>query len=218
MERHCVTLKLETSVFETGEADMTVITEKAMLARLKVSRWGASKHDKDISAQVAQQFGADPKMGRYSKKLIAAEQLETIRQISRRARRHHYQNTLPWLDDGARILPASLYFDYMAAQNAFKAEFDQAARQFCDEYPDHVKQAERLLGGAFKAAEYPSEHRVKEMFSITCEVEQMPNAEDFRVALSEDENERIREQIRERLQTAVDGAMADVWHRVNEQV
>jgi hypothetical protein len=147
---------------------MTIITEKAMLARLKISRWGASKHDRAISEQVAVQHQADPSMGRYSKRLVARERLEEIRQIATRARHHHYENTLPWLDDGARILPAANYFDYMAQQNALKAD----------------------------------------------DVDPMPTAEDFRVALSEDENARIREQIQGRLDQAVDGAMHDVWQRM----
>ena len=81
---------------------MTIVTEKAMLARLKISMWTARKHDRSVSEQVAQQHGADPDVGRYSKRLVAAERLEQIRLLAARARQHHYDNTLPWLDDGVR--------------------------------------------------------------------------------------------------------------------
>jgi hypothetical protein len=197
---------------------MTVVTEKAMLAKLKISRWAASKHDKKISADVAAQHGADPTMGRYSKRLVAKERLETIAQIATRARHHHYENTLPWLDDGARILPAANYFDYMAQQNTFRAEFEQAVSAFEKEYPAVVDEARRALNGLFNEDDYPPPDRLRDKFAMQVDVDPMPTAEDFRVALSEDENARIRESIQGRLDDAVQGAINDVWHRVHDTV
>ena len=197
---------------------MTVVTEKAMLAKLRISRWAASKHDKKISADVAAQHGADVTMGRYSKRLVAKERLETIAQIATRARHHHYENTLPWLDDGARILPAANYFDYMQQQNAFRAEFEQAVSAFEKEYPVVLDDARRSLNGLFNEADYPDPGQIASKFAMQVDVDPMPTAEDFRVALSEDENARIRESIQGRLDDAVQGAINDVWHRVHDTV
>jgi hypothetical protein len=191
-----------------------LITEKAMLARLKVSRWGASKHDKAITEQIAAQHGADPTMGRYSKRLIAKERLETIRQIAYKARHHYYEHTLPWLDDGARVLPAALYFDYMQKQNELKAEFETAVAEFIDNYPTILADAQNALGTLFDPADYPDERDIARKFSLETGVDPMPTAEDFRVSLSEDENARIREQIQVRLDQGVEGAMQDVYQRM----
>lgn len=191
-----------------------LVTEKAMLAKLKISRWGASKHDRTISEQVAQQHQADPSMGRYSKRLIAKEPLEEIRIIATKARHHHYNNTMPWLDDGARVLPAASYFEYMQEQNALKAEFEAAVADFVYNYPKFRDEAQRRLNGLFDPADYPDKASIGKKFSMDIEVEQMPEADDFRVSLSEDENARIREQIQARLDQGVEGAMKDVWKRI----
>jgi hypothetical protein len=197
---------------------MTVVTEKAMLAKLKISRWAASKHDKKISADVATQHGADPTMGRYSKRLVAKERLEAIAQIATRARHHHYEQTLPWLDEGSRILPAANYFDYMQTQNAFAADFERAVADFRFIYPEVVDEARLSLNGLFNPADYPPADRIADLFTMRVDVDPMPTAEDFRVALSEDENARIREGIQGRLDEAVQGAINDVWHRVHDVV
>jgi hypothetical protein len=189
-----------------------------MLARLRISRWSASKHDKKITADVAAQHAADPTMGRYTKRLVAKERLETIAQIATRARHHHYENTLPWLDDGARILPAANYFDYMQRQNALRAEFEQAVAEFAIAYPAVVDEAKASLNGLFDPADYPQPSDIRGKFTMQVDVDPMPTAEDFRVALSEDENSRIRESIQGRLDDAVQGAVSDVWHRVHEVV
>jgi hypothetical protein len=197
---------------------MTVVTEKAMLAKLKISRWSASKHDKKITDEVALRHGADPTMGRYSKRLIAKEHLDKIGQIATRARHHHYENTLPWLDDGARILPAANYFDYMQRQNAFAAEFEQEVEEFAKGYPQMVDAARRSLNGLFNDEDYPQPSAIRDKFTMQVDVDPMPTADDFRVALSEDENFRIREQIQGRLDDAVQGAIGDFWHRVHDLV
>jgi hypothetical protein len=197
---------------------MSVVTDKAMLASLKISRWSASKHDKNITEEVAKKHGADPTMGRYSKRLIAKERLEEIAQIATRARHHHYENTLPWLDDGARILPAANYFDYMQQQNDLKALFEQAVAGFAREYPAYVDEAKRSLNGLFRPEDYPAASDIAGMFAMTVEIAPMPEAEDFRVSLSDAENARIREQIQGRLDEAVEGAMQHVWERMFEAV
>lgn len=191
-----------------------LITEKAMLARLKVSRWGASKHDKAITEHIAAQHNADPTMGRYSKRLIAKDRLEAIRKIAYDARHHYYEHTLPWLDDGARVLPAALYFDYMAKQNELKAQFETAVEEFVDNYPSILADAANSLGTLFDPADYPPDNDIRGKFSLETAVDPMPSAEDFRVSLSEDENARIREQIQGRLDQGVEGAMQDVYQRM----
>ena len=197
---------------------MTLVTEKAMLAKLKISRWSASKHDKKISEEVAQKHGADPTMGRYSKRLVAKEHLDKIAQIATRARHHHYENTLPWLDDGARILPAANYFDYMQQQNALRAQFEQEVAEFAKGYPAVVDEARRSLNGLFDPADYPSPSEIGGKFTMQVDVDPMPSADDFRVSLSEDENARIRESIQTRLDDAVQNAVNEVWHRVHDLV
>lgn len=197
---------------------MSLITDKAMLAKLKISRWSASKHDKSITEEVAKKHGADPTMGRYSKRLIAKERLEEIHQIATRARHHHYENTLPWLDDGARILPAANYFDYMREQNDLKAKFEQAVAGFAREYPAYVAEAKASLNGLFNPADYPDAADIARLFSMATDIDPMPEAEDFRVALSDEENARIRDSIQGRLDQAVEGAMQDVWQRMFESV
>jgi len=193
---------------------MTTVNERAMLTRLSISRWGASKHDKNISETVARDYQAQADMGRYTKRLIAKEALETIREIPTQARHHHYEHTLPWLDTGARILPAASYFNYMQEQNAFKAKFEQAVADFARIYPQVRDEARLKLGGLYDAADYLDPSEIAEKFKFDIDVEPMPDASDFRVAISEEEQERVKAQIQERVDAGVQGAMGSVFQRV----
>jgi len=196
----------------------SILTDRAMLVSLSISRWTANKSDKNLSNQVAADHNADPDMLSTRRRLVAKARLDVIREIGARARHHHYECTLPWLDDGARILPAASYFDYMAKQNAFESEFNYAVEDFVIDYPMIVDQAKLSLNGLFNPADYPDSASIRKKFSMACTILALPSKDDFRVALGEQEQERVKEQIELRLADAANGAVADVWQRVHERV
>ena len=197
---------------------MTILTEKAMLVSFNVSAWRARLADRDVTEAVEREHGAERGMGRFSKRLIAKERLAAIDHAAAKARHHHYENTLPWLDNGSRILPAASYFDYTSKQNAFIAQFDQAVDEFVKVYPVVLDEAKQKLGRLFKPEDYPSASEIRSKFSMTAHFNPLPEAEDFRVNLGELEQKRIREAIEERLGEAARGCVRDAWQRIHDHV
>ena len=102
------------------------ISSKAMLAALKITQWGCAKKDKDITDDVLMQHQAQRDSGAFNKRLLAKEQIANIRQIAGAARNRHYELTLPWAQDGARILPAAMFAKYDKEMRALKGEFEIA--------------------------------------------------------------------------------------------
>jgi hypothetical protein len=92
-----------------------MITERAMLAAVHISIWTAVKHDRKISRDVASQHGAHRDAGRYNKQLLrGADKLDELRTLAGQIRQYFYRITLPWSDEGFRLLPSNFYFDLMA--------------------------------------------------------------------------------------------------------
>ena len=111
-----------------------MITEKAMLAAVHISIWTAVKHDRKVSRDVADQHGAHQGAGRYNKQLLrGADKLDELRTLAGQIRQHFYKITLPWSDEGFRLLPANFYFDLMARMREFEAGFEQGVEslRFC---------------------------------------------------------------------------------------
>jgi len=53
--------------------------------------------------------------GRYNKQLLrGADKLDELRTLAGQVRQYFYKITLPWTDEGYRLLPANLYFDLTA--------------------------------------------------------------------------------------------------------
>jgi hypothetical protein len=92
-----------------------MITERAMLAAIHISIWTAVKHDRKVSHEVANQHGAPVSAGRYNKQLLrGAGKLDELRTLAGQIRQHFYKITLPWSDEGYRLLPAHFYFELSA--------------------------------------------------------------------------------------------------------
>ena len=193
---------------------MLNLSEKAMLVRLSISQWTARKYDKKVSDQVAVEHNTTSDVGRYNKTLLALDAVKVIQKIANEARSYHYEQTLPWEDDGSRILPAANYLHYMEDMRKYKSQFENAATDFVDKYPALIEEAKQRLNGMFNEADYPQQKNLVYKYGFSITVNPMPAAADFRVAIREDEVSRIQADIEARMKDVQETAMRDLWKRL----
>src|SRR5882672_2101073 len=192
------------------------ITDRAMLARLSITKWSASKKEKRVTQEVADNHGNHVDMVRVTKSLLARDALSQIATVSSAAREYHYEQTLPWLEDGARILPSDNFFVYSERMRQLKAEFETSVDEFTQSYPAYVTDARNKLGDLFDPAEYPRSDQVASVFSFVTGFSPLPDAQDFRVQLGDDQVHAIKNDIEARLGVATEQAMKDLWERIRE--
>jgi hypothetical protein len=194
------------------------LQSKAMLVHFHGAVYSARKHDKAATETVAINFYADQKAGRYNKLLIRHDHLKPINSLISEARKFHYQMTLPWHDDGARILPSAAFHRYNTVMRGWQSEFIQLRDDFIQNYQSYISQAQNFLGNLYNADDYPDVMDIKDKFAFTITVDPLPTAEDFRVNLQSGELDKIREEIQERADEAKESAMKDLWKRLHETV
>lgn len=195
------------------------LTNKSMLVRLSISQWSARKYDAKISEKVKSDYQAKGDVGRFNKVLIALEGIQKIQKAASQGRTFHYANTLPWEDDGIRLLPAKNFWDYSKGERALHNEFDEAVEKFIPAYPEYVEDARRRMpNGMFKESDYPSQSQLRAMFSFDVSILPLMNSDDFRVAIQADELEEIKKDFEQRRQSAIDGVVKDLWQRLYDVV
>ena len=196
-----------------------MITERAMLAAVHISIWTAIKHDRKVSRDVAQQHGAHAGAGRYNKQLLReAEKLEALRSLSGQIRQYVYKITLPWSDEGYRLLPAHFYFELTTKMRDFEQAFTQQVEEFLSVYPTYIEQVRPELNGLFREEDYPSAEKLRNKFGVRLEVLPIPSGEDFRVTLSEEEQARVAREIDESVRQSLQRGTEDLWVRLKEVV
>lgn len=201
--------------------DAPSIQERAMTIELSISSWTARKHDRKISQEVATTHGANgaaEDVGRYNKILISAEALKEIGRIRSRARAAHYHYTLPWHDDGPRLLSTRMYLDYMDRMTEFRDAFNAEADRFCSVYPQLIEDARSRLNGMFREEDYPKPSEIRRRFAFGIEIGMLPDAGDLRLDLSDDHLENVRAEIERNVSAKFEQATADIWTRVHDAV
>jgi len=192
-----------------------MITERAMLAAVHISIWTAIKHDRKVSREVAEQHGAYAGAGRYNKQLLReAERLESLRSLSGQIRQYFYKITLPWSDEGYRLLPAHFYFELTAKMREFEQAFTQQVEEFLAVYPSYIEQVRPELNGLFREEDYPSTDKLRNKFGVKLEVLPIPSGNDFRVTLSEEEQARVAREIDENVRRSLQKGTEDLWTRL----
>lgn len=197
---------------------MTNLSQKAMLVDLSISQCTFRKCDKQATKEVHDKHHAGDDAGRYNKALVAKEAIQAIAQAANAARTFHYDNTLPWSDKGARILPAANYLDYTRELSRLKDDFERAVGDFLANYPQYVDDARIRLNGLFRADDYPAAEKLPGKYGFTVNVLPLPSGDDFRVSLQDAEVDKIRKAIEEKLQENTTAAMKDLWQRLHHNV
>jgi hypothetical protein len=195
------------------------LSRKATLVSVDISQWSARKYDKKITDEVNQSRGATDDAGRYNKLLIQAERLSRLTSLVAQARKLHYKYTKPWCDAGLRILPNTLHKKFAEEFRVLKREFDEAADEFCNDYPKFVAERKRALNGLFNQDDYPSPEEIRGKFRLATKTFPVPEADDFRSDVLDDDT--MADIKRELEQTAIEvdtSALKDSARQVAELV
>ena len=196
---------------------MTLAT-KAMLITLSVSCWTGSRKDDNVVKEVNARHGATDS-GRFSKYLVAKEELAPLSSHAGAIRAMHYRMTLPWLDNGSRLLPAKVYNDYRKELRQLKDDYELLVDKFITRYDTFLKPDARLrLGTLYDSEDYPAGHELRDKFGVTTDIVPVPSGSDFRVDVGDSERERIRSEIDAQFSARLKSAMDDAWKRVREVV
>lgn len=196
---------------------MSQLQNKALLLTLNCSQWTARKYDKSVSREVESNHQAKD-AGRYNKLLVPATSLKPIANMIGKIRDYHESVTLPWMNDGQRVLPAKLYLEYAQQMRTMTAEFDRLVNEFVNHYPTLIKEARLSLGTMYQPGDYPAVEDIRRKFSISVRTLPIPDAADFRVDIAEEDVLAIKAEIKADLHKHQQEALQHCWDRLREVV
>jgi hypothetical protein len=197
----------------------THVSARAVLVSLHVSTWSARKFDKKVTKEVNDSKGAEANASRVNKHLLAgAVSHERVLKAAQALRDLHYKETLPWTDEGKRLLPTKNYLDYTTKMRDAFAAFDRAVAAFEADYPALKAQAPTLLGALYNADEFPKESEIAGKFARDFAIDPVPEKGDIRCDLPEDQVAAIEVAMARRLEQAARDASKDAWERLREAI
>jgi hypothetical protein len=191
------------------------LANKAMLVDLHLSRWSGYKIDAKASNKLVMDASAQTGSAVVSKRLVPKEAFADIVTTCNALRAHMVKHTLPWSDNGQRIMTRNIFEIFMTGYGELERQFNAAVKEFVEvKYPQARDQASFRLGDLFVEKDYPTLDQLQEKFRVDLDIDGITEPEDFRVALPEQELNKLKESIEASLSRRLSSAMQDVWLRV----
>ena len=194
------------------------ITEKAILATLNIGQYTGKKQDKKAERTIETTYNTNGDVGTYRKATIAKEAIETVSKIVNAIRTYHYEVSLPWTDEGKRLLPMENFQIYSSAMRSFKNEFYSAVDTFEKNYPDLIEEAKSRLNGLFNPKDYPTPQAIRDKFYFDIHFDPIPEQGDIRVNIQTDELDKLNADLETRKNEAIAQAMKDPYIRLHEAI
>ena len=94
--------------------------------------------------------------------------------------------TLPWDDNGYRVLPAAVYLEHAEKLREYSRKFTAAIDVFAAQFDQLVIESRSRLGSLFRPEDYPTSKEIRDKFAFETEVMPLPDGDDFRVNLGDD--------------------------------
>jgi len=191
------------------------LSSRALLVHINISQWTGRKADAKATATVVKTHKTTVEAVSTTKKLLpGAVELEAVATCATQIRKYFYEQTLPWMSDGSRIISAKNHLAFAAEVRKMTAEFESHVKDFCAAYPTLQAAAQKQLGSLYSPSEYPSPAEIRNKFKAEVNYLPMPDVKDFRVEVSDAEKKAFVEKMKE---TEAE-AMRSVWERVHTVV
>lgn len=185
---------------------MSNIAETCMILNLRVGHWQGYRLDKEATARVTREADAADDAARVNKHLVPKDALKPIVSAISSIRLHYYDKTLPWRDNGDRLLPRKLYQEFIVEHSKLVEGFDKEVANFLRfTYPQAVDRAAFRMGHLFKPDDYPHPEEIRRKFYVELDIDSVSQAHDFRL-----------QQDGDAMQKRVGKAMRGVWERLAE--
>lgn len=193
---------------------MTELSERAILVTLHISSWSGMMVDREITDDVNESYKASKEAGRYNKRLVASSFFKEISLAHNHARTAHRVLTLPWEDDGTRILATAGFMAYQEKMRDCKRKAEAAVKGFLETPDPYITEAKQRLASMFNIEDYPDADTLKSKFGFDVEVRALPDAADFRAKLDEKQVAAVVKDIERRTNDRLETAMNDVFKRI----
>jgi hypothetical protein len=206
-------------LFQTPEASAPSIASSAMTVELSMSIWTARKKDHKASDDVASMNAADKGVANVTKNLLGnCDELIALQKFAGNLRNLHYSMTMPWSDNGQRLVTTMQYFKYNEVMTEMIDEGWRMVDDFLNVYEWKVMDAQAKLGAMFNRDEYPTRDAIRDKFAFRLSYEQLPdggNTGDWRLDLPHEAMQTLRTNYTDTFNLKIKGAMDDVWTRLH---
>jgi hypothetical protein len=199
-----------------SEPGTSALADKAMLVRLTCHWWDPHFYHDGAAHDVETERKAKSGVSAVKVKLLGNEVTGPMWAVITKARKFNYTITLPWDDDGWRVLSSVAYQDYVVGINELKAEMEREKSAFKKQYAERIEADKIRLGTLYNPAVYPPIGEIDWRNGLEINVRPIPSGQHFMCDVGDAERDRIRKSIDQDAQDTIKRAVGDIWQRYSK--
>ncbi len=200
---------------ETTKFDLS---HKAARVYLTFRKWNPEARDDAAAGEVLSSKQATRGSGKFTKKLIGDDLRKAITKTETFVRTAHYDMTLPWSDDGWRLITTAAFADYVKMIDEGRRMLNDAIAPLLNSWPSIVEQQKTRLGKLFSEDDYPPVNVLRSKYAIDYRIEPIVTAGDFRCNLAQADVDAIKQSMEERMKENMREAQMAVWSQLNDSL
>jgi hypothetical protein len=192
----------------------------ATIVEFNVSEWTARKLDRGVSEEIVAAKSAQSKdSARVNKNLMAGRsELENIHKFVAATRMFVYGATLPWSDNGQRLLPAAQFAVFDDAMQKREENFVGMVTDFVTLYPSLITAQALELGAMFDRNDYPSPSTIASKFAWTLDYSPVPATGHFIIDVGNAAQAELQRKLAERSDKRVEQAIESLFGSVKDHL
>lgn len=196
-----------TEAINTANQNAVLVGTKIRFAELNIK-------DKTVTGQVATTYQTESSSVGVSKRLFDNATLKPLRAIRSRVAKFVKEKTLPWDDNGGRLLPASNLTEFQVVIGECREALNEQVEKVIQNYQEIITEAKSRLGQMFDETEFPTVEQLREKYGIETNFEPMPKVDGFRLTGLNGENDKLKKEMTKSLTTKINNAHADIFDRL----
>lgn len=170
---------------------VNTLREKAINVRLVRRMYNPYRQDKGATEAAESAMGTI-NAGRFNKRLLrGCKELKAAQNAYNDLYRYVMEHTLPWMDEGVRVLPNANYFDFTSQVRALRERCDDAVRNLYNAWDQAVMDDRVPLNGMWNINDYPDKDRMLERWGISITFSPVPASTDFRIDMDEEDKQQL---------------------------
>ena len=158
--------------------------ENCLLVKMKRSRPGQVVLDNQATRAYNEEKDTDAAI--YKHLFKNSKHVNTLNNIYQSMYLYHINHSLPWMDEGFRIISGEHCLGYMECINNFQEQLNVTLRDMGYVYPEMVKEDLARLKGMGNENDYPTYDKFKEAWKVDVKFRPVPQSADYRVAIPQE--------------------------------
>ena len=189
-------IKIDNKIEKERLAAFEQISKKAILINMTRKQISNMPFDVISSQKCAKLLKVkDESLIQVRKFLFNPEHLSKIRSLINDGLLMVWTHTRPWDNIGYRLLPMEYYDDFNETFGKIKDEFEEAVKEFTDNYDTYLAESKKNLGDAFNKNDYPDKTQLNQYFELKISTATFPDIDDIRLNMSGPELMQMQKEI-----------------------